>query len=339
MMKKALLILMVSMVLLFTLVSACAKEAAPAEKITLKAISSWKLDHWMSVTFIEDFIADVSKRSKGQLEIEFLGGAEIIKAKEQLTAAGEGTMDMVYTFSGYHAGVLPEISVIGLPVESWGGKKWVKQGRAAKDLLAKVALEKTGAKLLAITGPVTMCFVTSKTQLNTVGDMQGLKMRTTGGWDASLLQALGSVPTKVSSAEIYTAAQRGILDGASRPIVAVRDWGEYEVWKYMVPVPSRTIDGSLFINGDTFNKLPANLQKVLVDASNDFEDAAQKYYIDTDKQATKDLIAKGMVIEEWSAEEEAKYMSIQSKIAREYLEKASPTHAAAFIAAMQAAAK
>ena len=50
--------------------------------------------------------------------------------------------------------------------------------------------------------------------ITTVDDFKGLKMRTSGTDMATMYKALGAVPVGRSSKEIYTALQRGTIQGA-----------------------------------------------------------------------------------------------------------------------------
>ena len=80
----------VSLFLVVSLTSVC--QAAP-KKITLKAITAWPKSVWEVGNFMKflDLVKEnVAKKYPGELEIQYIGGPEVIPNREQVEAARTG---------------------------------------------------------------------------------------------------------------------------------------------------------------------------------------------------------------------------------------------------------
>jgi TRAP-type C4-dicarboxylate transport system substrate-binding protein len=343
-MKKAFYTVVVITILALSLIPACTAavpDTTPApQKITLNFVDQWKLDHFVVKNVMEVF-AEIEKRSKGRLEIIRTGGAEIIPAADQLTACGKGSIDMVVGATTYFAGVVPEAAILGLPVVPWNFNTEFKLSYAVGDDLDKIFQKKVNVKcLLSSYCPCGMYIFTNTKEVTSVADMKGLKIRTIGGLDSLLLDALGAVPTRVASAEVYSAAERGIIDGGSRPTAAVIDWKEYEVWKYMVKTPlSFQPLCQFFINLDTWNKLPSDIQKLLIDTPLAISPSWLKYYEDTENAAIAALAAKGVKVVDLKPDEIKKWQSIPVPVAEAYFLKQNPENGQLLLDELKTAAK
>jgi TRAP-type C4-dicarboxylate transport system substrate-binding protein len=324
-------------VLLSSLVSAYG--AAP-EKITLKFVDQWKPDQYSTAKFLK-VAEEIGKRSKGRLEIVRAGGSEVIPAPDQLNACGKGSIDIVFGWPVYYAGVVPEGQILGLPVTSWNFDNVLKLTNAVADDLDKIYQKKANVKLLFPAFTVGGVYSFTRAKLVTsVADMKGLRLRTPGGLDAVILEAMGAVPTRIASGEIYTAAERGIIDGASRPLQPVLDWKEYEIWKHFVTTPSSTqVMGSVWMGLNAFNKLPGDLQKFLVDVYKELAPDFITHFNNIEISAAKELANKGVKPVDLKPGEAEKWLSIPSKPSEEYFLKQSPQYGKLLIDKVRAAAK
>lgn len=313
------------------------KPAPPAEKITLTAVGAWHSSHWQILKFRE-LIAEVNKRAAGQLKIEFKGGPEIIKDSDQLSACGEGTIDMFYSVSAYFAGIVPEVGIIGLNVVPWNYDNYPKLRDAIRPGLSKILEEKTKTTYLTFFHPNPMSIFTTKVPVRKVDDLKGLKIRSPGGMGAALVEAVGAAVTMIPSPEIYTAAATGVIDGAVRPTPSVVDFKEYEVWKYMMSTYLNFNPSDTFINLNTLNKLPANLRKLLVDTAAEWDRDTVKFYIDSEKEARKDLVSKGVGMIDLTPAEVTKWDAILARAAEPFFLKVAPVHGPELIKTLKSAA-
>jgi len=144
-------------------------------------------------------------------------------------------------------------------------------------------------------------------------DLTGLKLRITPVY-RDFFQALGGTVVQTAPGEVYTALERGVVDGYGWPITGVFDLGWNERTKYRVDPGFYTAEVSILINKTAWDKLTdaqkAVLQKAAAEAEAEavpeftrenaadterqqkagietikFDDAGTKKYVDTAYQA------------------------------------------------------
>jgi TRAP-type C4-dicarboxylate transport system substrate-binding protein len=120
-----------------------------------------------------------------------------------------------------------------------------------------------------------------------VSDYNGLKMRTSGTAQATMYKALGAVPVGLSSKEIYTALQRGTIQGATSGISRWRRSKLYEVAPYLTIDPTLPyLSMWLVINKKSWGKLSPDEQKTFVAAAQDLQQWTRDF---ADKETKDDL--------------------------------------------------
>jgi TRAP-type C4-dicarboxylate transport system substrate-binding protein len=105
-------------------------------------------------------------------------------------------------------------------------------------------------------------------------DFAGKVWATTGSTDAQTIQALGGSPTGMSSSELYLALDRGVIDATPRPLITGLGRSLDEVIKH-ITLANFLVDTSILaINRDAWERLPDDLQKIILDAASE-RDAEQ----------------------------------------------------------------
>ena len=245
---------------------------------------------------------------------------------------------MFHTTSAYFSGIVLEVGIIGLNVAVWHYNNYPTLRDAIRPGLNKIMEEKTNTTYLTFFTPHPMAIFTAKVPVRKVDDLKGLKIRSPGGMGAALVEAVGAAVTKIPSPEIYTAAERGVIDGAVRPRPAVIDYKEDEVWNYMMFTYLNFNPSDTFINLDTFNKLPANLRKLLVDTAEEWNRDMVKFYMDSEDEAIKALASKGVEMVDLEPAEVTKWNALLADASERYFLKVAPEHGPELIKTLKSAA-
>ncbi|WP_024737431.1 TRAP transporter substrate-binding protein [Enterocloster asparagiformis] len=134
-------------------------------------------------------------------------------------------------------------------------------GEFGQTLTAKLE-EETGLINLAyfVSGPRS--FYTTKKEIHSVADMAGLKLRAQD--DAitiAMMEALGASATPMNYAEVYSALETGVVDGAENDFTSYYSSGHYEVAKYY-SLDMHTAPSSLLVmSAGAWNSLSAEQQE------------------------------------------------------------------------------
>ena len=76
----------------------------------------------------------------------------------------------------------------------------------------------------------------------------------------------GGVPVAIATGDIYTALQTGVLDGNVQPLAgSYFQQALYEVNKYFINPGFSRGSMCLYINNESWNRIPADLRKLMTD--------------------------------------------------------------------------
>ena len=87
-------------------------------------------------------------------------------------------------------------------------------------------------KLLWFLSSTMLRLHTTAKPIRTLDDLKGMKIRTGGGPQPPTLRLLGATPVAISPPDVYTALERGTVDGLTFPWEAVKSFKVDEVTKY-----------------------------------------------------------------------------------------------------------
>lgn len=149
--------------------------------------------------------------------------------------------------------------------------------------------------------------ITTKKAVKTVGDFKGLMLKVSGEY-ATLGKALGADAAPIPMSETYVALQKGTIDGAMVPLECLKSYAFGEVIGYVTmlnmavgPTPHRAM------NLDTWNSLPADIQKVFDDNMEWFGRKVTEELLKADEEGVAFAKEHGVEFIELSAEELAKF--------------------------------
>ncbi|MBT3787707.1 MAG: C4-dicarboxylate TRAP transporter substrate-binding protein [Alphaproteobacteria bacterium] len=271
---------------------------------------------------------EIKKQTNGQVEIEIFWSQALVKGKEALKAVSAGLADMGSIVGVYTPADLPIWNLANAPFggrDPWvGTKTWQELRKVLPELRAET--EKRNVKILTnfTTGSVD---ILSKKPILKVEDLDGLKIRATGGW-GGLLRKLGATPVRIGMGELYQALDKGTVDATINYIQAAKAYKHYEVAGHWTEVQMGQVLGfGIGVNLKTFNKLPADIQKTILRVSDQYIDKfAQTYFADIAK-ARKDMEAgidgKKVIFHAMEKNEREKWSQASSYFVEDWIKKVS----------------
>jgi TRAP-type transport system periplasmic protein len=208
---------------LLTLIVPC---VARSQEITLKAVNAFQEGTYFARNF-ERFVKKVNDEGKGIVQINYIGGPKAIPTMEQGSALRNGVVDLANSTTSFLAGVAPEGLALNYATLPWAEIR--KNG--ALDYLNKVLQEK-GLYYYARTGDGVRYHLYLNKKIEKP-DLTGLKIRIAPLY-RDFFQKLGATVVQVPPGEVYTALERGVVDGYGWPLVGIFDLGWQEKTKYRV---------------------------------------------------------------------------------------------------------
>ena len=97
-------------------------------------------------------------------------------------------------------------------------------------------------------------------------DFSGLKIRVTPVYK-DIVEALGGTPITTPPGEVYTALERGVVDGYGWPVTGIFDLGWEKVTKFRMEPAFYSVEVNVLVNLDAWKSLNDAQRKVLNDAA------------------------------------------------------------------------
>lgn len=239
---------------------------AAAQEVTLRAVNAFQEGTYYARNF-EKFVQKVNAEGKGIVQINYLGGPKAIPTMEQGAALRNGVVDLSNTTTSFVAGVSPESLAVNYATRSWADMR--KDGTV--DYLNKLMMEK-GLYYFARTGDGIPYHIYLNKKIDKA-DLSGLKIRIAPIY-REFFQRLGASVMQVAPGEVYTALDRGVVDGYGWPLLGIFDLGWHEKTKFRVDPGFYNIELGIIFSAKTWNALTAaqrdflNKQVAWVEAMN-----------------------------------------------------------------------
>ena len=294
--------------------SVSTSKPSNANPIVLKTALLVKRDH--PVNYSMTWLAEqVEKRSNGKLIIKILGGPEAIPSFEQTDAILRGVIDIYWTGSAYIQAAWPEAIVF--PLSRITPSEERKQG--AFDLLQESS-KKRGLFYLGRTLYPRGYYMYLNVRVKIPEDLRGLKIRGAPIY-TRFHKALGVSMVTTPFREVYTAMERGVIDGYCWP-PSICQYRLHEVTKYIIHHSFYGANSLFAMNLDRWNQLPADLQRLLQEAVEEQETGLEQKWQGMWNEELKDIKAGGVEFIEFSPNDAERYVNLAYDEAwKEVLEK------------------
>lgn len=201
----------------------------------------------------------VTERTGGRIRWEHYVDGLLHGALEGFKAVATGVTDYTHAYATYQPGSFQLTHGLQLPFlfSSSGVAALVSEELYPTYL--KDEYERMGV-YLAHCDSTTAYDILSKTPVRTPEDIQGLKVRSTGGLMAEILRQVGAIPVVLAAAETYTAFQRGIIDAVAVSAPDMAAYRLYEIGRYYLPIRLTHTVIQYCLSPRTFDRLPADLR-------------------------------------------------------------------------------
>ena len=222
---------------------------------------------------------ELEKRTNGRVKIKIFWSGSLAKSLELPRAVRSGMADMATVIESYHPELFPYSSSAGQAALILAGADlgdWRIPYRKLMDQFPEVrdAYKKQNQKMLVFWENDRISIISNR-PIRNFAEAKGIKIRTSGEYVPRMFKAGGFNPISIPAAEAYDAAGRSMVEAIhSYPDTALK-YRFYEVCKYWTETPifGTHISYILTINLDTWNKLPPDVQNVMVKLGDELTDA------------------------------------------------------------------
>ena len=229
---------------------------ATAQEITLRVVSAFPENN-LYVKRLESWIERFNVEGKGTMRLNFIGGPKAIPTFEVGKSVQGGVVDIGMSTGAFYTNVFPESDALKLTqmpvaeqrrngVIAYVNKVWNEKGnmhylgRLVEHQPFHLYLNKAIAK----------------------PDLKGLKIRITPVY-RDFFGAMGATLMQTAPGEVYTALERGVVDGYGWPVGGIFDANWHEKTRYRVDPGFYDAEVSLVINLKKWQGLSAKQREFL----------------------------------------------------------------------------
>jgi len=221
---------------------------ACSQEITMRVVSAFP-ENLYYVKRLTDWIQKVNAEGKGTLQLNFIGGPKAIPTFEVGNAVKTGVVDVAMSTGAFYTNLMPEADALKLTQLSAAELR--KNG--AHDYINTVWNEKANMVYLARVVDNTPFHLYLIKKIDKA-DLTGMKLRITPVY-RDFFQALGGTVVQIAPGEVYTALERGVVDGYGWPIHGLFDLNWQEHTKFRVDPGFYNAEVSLIVNLDKWKAL------------------------------------------------------------------------------------
>jgi TRAP-type C4-dicarboxylate transport system substrate-binding protein len=244
-------------------------SAATAQETTLRLVSAFAENSTYALR-LQEWAKEVNAKGKGVLQINFIGGPKAIPTFEVGNAVKTGVVDMAMSTGAYYTNVMPEADFLKLtemPIAE-------QRRNGVYEAINKVWNQKGNMQYLGRMVENQPFHLYTNKKIDKP-DLTGQKIRITPVY-REFFQALNASVVTTPPGEVFTALERGVVDGYGWPIGGIFDLNWQEKTKYRVDPGFYDAEVSLIMNLPAYRKLTdaqrdfLDKQVLALEAKNDF---------------------------------------------------------------------
>jgi TRAP-type C4-dicarboxylate transport system substrate-binding protein len=299
--------------------------SAGADGVKLRASLDTSATHLRTVS-VGDYLQKLQQASGGKIETELFHSAQLFRDRDVAKALRQGGIEMAVPGTWVVTGFVADADIFQIPVfygQPADAVHKISDGPVGQKINAELE-KKLNVKIL---GPwldlgYQNTYSTSK-PLNDVADLQGMKIRNSGGAGQFLrAKFFGATPNMTAWPDVPLALSQGTFDALSstnESLVSAKLWeagvryaiSTKEFYGFYVPMVSETF----------FKKLTPDLQKLVVDVWAQNIPAYRERMAKAQEEARDTLASHGVKFAEPAPEKLAeirqKFMASQDEIVAE----------------------
>lgn len=246
--------------------SLAATATSTVEARELRVLSAFAPNLVMNQKFLMPFLSEVEKTTNGELTFK-VSGPDAVPTFEQFQPAQVGVFDVLFTHPSYHSGT----TTTAVAMDAVRPDPTVRREAGYFDDLRKI-YDAYNLRLVSvpILGSIGGYRYFLREPVSTKPPFQGKKIRGTIAY-RQMIDRLGGSAVNMPAGEIYTALQRGVIDGAGWATNGGIDFKLNEVAHYMVVPTFGSTSMLLFFNKRAWESLSSEQRERIEAVAKDME--------------------------------------------------------------------
>ena len=284
-----------------------------AGTINLKLASFMAPNHVQHKQVIEPWAKKLSEMTGGKVKVTIFPASSLGKPPEHYDLAAKGIADIAFPILSYNPGRFNLTSVFELPfMFTTSEQVSVALWKVYEKYLQK---EFKDVKVLWLFQHGPAQIFTTKKPVKTLADLNGMKIRCSNPFVNQSFTMLGATPVFMPVPSVYTALERGVIDGTAISYEGLVAFKQDDVVKYATTCTLYSLNMAIVMNKRKFDSLPPDVKKAIDETTGlAMCRKAGKAFDDAEIIDKKKAVAKGVQVLELPPAELAKWKEDSRKI-------------------------
>lgn len=276
---------------------------------------------------IAQFAQDVKQATRGELDILLHSNQALFKLAEIKRAVQSKQVPIGEILLVQFGNEDPFYEVSSIPFLADDYRKARKLWDVTRPVIAE-RLGKQGIRLLyGVPWPPQAFY--SKTPINSVADVKGVKARAYNAVTARMAELMGAIPATIPAPEVPQAFSTGLVGMMYTSAQTGVDTQAWDFTRHVTMVGGNHSMNVVIVNDAAFKRLSADGQKAVTDAAAKAEARGWKLSEEATTKHVQILKDKGMTVTEPSAQFRGELQKVGATLTEEWLKKAGDAGQAA----------
>ncbi|SHO43886.1 TRAP transporter substrate-binding protein [Desulfopila aestuarii] len=256
----------------------------------------------MSKEILPEWAGQIEEETGGRVKIKIFDSQSMGKLPEEWDMLKSGMSDIGWIVFPFYRGVFPLSEIMSQPGLKPTEGQEIDYYNAMFEKYLKAEYSEVKAFFPTILGDT---YLNTIQPLKNLDDLKGRQIRC-GSSQKEWVQAIGGTPATMPPSELYTALERGIVDGVTFPMDAVKSYKLYEVAKYHTPMNLGMGMAVFAMNQKVWDKLPTDIQQVFTKLNPELQKKMIHACLDNAQKAIAIAEKNGSVVSALSDQDAAK---------------------------------
>ena len=261
----------------------------------------------------------VERESSGRIKILVQAEGELGAESGVIAQMQYGGIDFARVSLSQLAEYIPELNVLQMPyLYSDSDHMWkVLDGRIGSDFLEKVS--KSELIGLSWYDAGARNFYNSKKPITCLEDMAGMRIRVQESEVmVDMVEALGATALPIPYADVYSALERGTVDGAENNWPSYEAMNHYEVAKYYTVDEHNRVPEMQICSKHTWNKFSEDDRQMILECAKESALYERKLWKEREADSKEIALKQGVEVVELSAAEKKRFQEAVRGVYEKY---------------------
>jgi TRAP-type C4-dicarboxylate transport system substrate-binding protein len=242
--------------------------SSPAQDvIEIKANTFHPVGHRLTEDAFKWYGNEIEKRTNGKVKFKWFLGASLVPMFKTYDAIKSGICDWGYFITGLNPNEFVITDAINLPFMAVSSANAAAIGWKMYQKYPELNKEYDKVKLLFFYSTAPQHVHTKGIAPKKLEDLKGLRLGIPGPPQVKFFKALGAAAQQMEAFDLYTAIQRGMIDGIVFPEAPLRSHKLTDVVGHHTMMSIGVDAFATCMNLDKWKSLPPDIQKVFEDIS------------------------------------------------------------------------